>query len=125
MVFLTPYVVKGSDQAQAEAQRRLNNTNTDGVWSRGWSDSQLAEPENKRTLLNKEKRKLDQQKKELEAKEELDKLYKEKGLTPPAVKVPAPTPTIESAGPMRVIEETTEPLLMSPAPAPEKAPAVE
>jgi len=125
MVFLTPYVVKGSDQAQAEARRRMENTNTDGVWSKGWSDSTLAEPPETRALLNKEKRKFNQMEKEREVQKELDELYKEKGYTP-ASKEKTPVserPTILGAGPMRVIEEKTEPLLTLPAP--EKVPAVE
>jgi general secretion pathway protein D len=129
VVFLTPYVVKGSDQAQAEARRRLENISMDGIWNKGWSDSSLAEPTKKRTLLNKEKRKFDQAEKERAAQKELDQLYKDKGYTPPADKTTTPEtgtevkadPTIKSLGQMRVIEEKTEPLLA--VPSPEKAPA--
>jgi general secretion pathway protein D len=134
VVFLTPYVVKGSDQAQSEAKRRLENTNMDGVWQRGWSDSTLAEPTKTSTILSREKRKIDQAEKEVEARKELKDLYKEKGLTPPPERVPYAVPTsenkplettttIKAAGQMRVIEEKTEPLLSSPAPAKAPAPA--
>jgi len=123
VVFLTPYVVKGADQAQDEARRRLENISMDGIWTKGWSDSALAEPPKTRTLLNKEKRKFDQQEKERDAQKELNELYKEKGYTPPAAKTVPPSTSIQSGGPMRVIEEKTEPLLTLPAP--EKAPAVE
>jgi general secretion pathway protein D len=134
VVFLTPYVVKGSDQAQSEAKRRLENTNMDGVWQRGWSDSTLAEPTKTSTILSREKRKIGQAEKEVEARKELNDLYKEKGLTPPPERVPysattsetkppETTTTIKAAGQMRVIEEKTEPLLSSPAPAKAPAPA--
>lgn len=135
MVFLTPYVVKGSDQAQDEARRRLNSINMDGVWTKGWSDSTLAEPEKSSSLLSREKRRIGQIEKERESREELQNLYKEKGYTPPEkVTIPAPAPetkpvptttTIKSVGQMRLVEEKTEPLLsiQPPEAAPKPTPA--
>lgn len=139
MVFLTPYVVTGSEEAQEEARRRLNSVNMDGVWSKGWSDSALAEPEKSSSLLSKERRRIGQLEREQEAREALQDLYKEKGYIPPEkVTIPAPeaekkpvptTTTIKSMGQMRVIEEKTEPLLIQPPertpknPAPEPPPA--
>ena len=134
MVFLTPYVVKGSDQAQSEAKRRLENINMDDVWHKGWSDSTLAEPTKSSIMLSREKRKIDQTEKEIEARKELKDLYKDKGLTPPPERVPYSAPTsdakppettttIKTAGQMRVIEEKTEPLRSNPPPAKAPAPA--
>jgi len=151
MVFLTPHVVKGSLEAQNDAGRRLENTNMDGVWSKGWSNSELAEAPKFGDMLDKEYRKLEQLKREHEAEvrlKEFEQRHKdnkvhtnllynkrytlpvpsqpeEKGVTPtepqpPTVQKP---PTILSSGPMRVTEETTEPLLTDPVP--EKAPAAE
>jgi hypothetical protein len=151
MVFLTPHVVKGSTEAQNDARRRLENTNADGVWSKGWSNSDLAETPKFGEMLDKEYRKAEQLKKEREAEERLQEfkqrhakdgvrtntLYqkkytlpapsqpKEKGAVPAEPQPPTvqkPT-TILSSGPVRVIEEKTEPLLSTPSP--EKAPVVE
>jgi general secretion pathway protein D len=147
MVFMTPYVVKGSAEAQSDARRRLESTKMDGVWSKGWSNSELAETPKFGVMLDREYRKEEQLKKEREAEGRLQEfkqrhakdgvrtntLYQKKYTLPvpsqpedkravptepqrPTVQKPA---TILSSGPMRVIEEKTEPLLM--APAPEKA----
>ncbi len=43
IVFLTPYVMNTPEQAMAEAQRRKLHLRTEGLWTRGWSDSPLAE----------------------------------------------------------------------------------
>ncbi len=151
MLFLTPHVVKGSTEAQNDARRRLENTNADGVWSKGWSNSELAEPPKFGDMLDKEYRKLDQLKKEHEAEvrlKEFEQRHKdntvhtnllynkrytlpvpsqpeEKGVTPTEPQPPTvqKTPTLLSSGPMRVIEEKTEPLLADPVP--EKAKTVE
>ena len=133
MVFLTPYVVKGSDEAQKEALRRMEGVNLDGIWSKGWSDSNLAESPKTKDVLSREQRKIELLKKESEAREALKELYKENNMAPPPEKVviPAPSaekvetqePTIKSFGQMRVIEEKVEPILAipptKPAPAPE------
>jgi type II secretion system protein D len=149
MVFLTPYVVKNSAIAQEDARRRLQNTNTDGIWSKGWSNSELAETPKFGDMLDKEYRKLEQLKKEREAEERLQKFQKrheKEGvrtniLYQKKYTIPAPTeekqtktvepvqpasqaaPTLQSFGPMRVIEEKTEPLLSTPSP--DKSPAAE
>jgi type II secretory pathway component GspD/PulD (secretin) len=131
MVFLTPYVVKGSDEAQKEARRRMEGANMDGIWSKGWSDSNLAESPKTKDMLSREQRKIELLKKESEAREALKELYKENNITPPPEKVVIPAPgsekaapqeaTIKSFGQMRVIEEKTEPLLAIPPPAPAPA----
>jgi general secretion pathway protein D len=44
LVFMTPYVLDTPSAATAEAQRRKDSVNAAGMWQRGWSNSQLAEP---------------------------------------------------------------------------------
>ena len=44
LVFLTPYVIKNADDMNRETRRRKEYINADGVWTKGWSDSQLADP---------------------------------------------------------------------------------
>lgn len=44
LVFLTPYVIKTADDMSRETRRRKEYINADGVWTKGWSDSQLADP---------------------------------------------------------------------------------
>lgn len=153
MLFLTPHVVKGSADAQSDARRRLENTNADGVWSKGWSNSELAEPPKFGDMLEREYRKAEQLKKEREAEAKLKEfdqrhiqdggrtnlLYNKKYTIPPPSpekKDGKPTGTTEilpqkpvavlSSGQMRVIEQTTEPLISNappvPAPPPEPSP---
>ncbi|MEI6644911.1 MAG: secretin N-terminal domain-containing protein [bacterium] len=145
MVFLTPHVVKGSTEAQSDARRRLENTNTDGVWSKGWSNSELAEPPKFGDMLSREYRKKEQLKKEVEAEKRLQEfdqrhskagvrtnlLYNQKyNLPPPSPEkqdgkttttkeiLPQKPATVLSSGQMRVIEEKTEPVISNPSPAP-------
>ena len=145
MVFLTPHVVKGSTEAQSDARRRLENTNTDGVWSKGWSNSELAEPPKFGDMLSREYRKKEQLKKEVEAEKRLQEfdqrhskagvrtnlLYNQKyNLPPPSPEkqdgkttttkeiLPQKPATVLSSGPMRVIEEKTEPVISNPSSVP-------
>jgi general secretion pathway protein D len=152
MVFLTPHVVRGSAEAQSDSKRRLENTNMDGVWSKGWSNSDLAEPPKFGDMLDREYRKVEQLKKEREAEARLqefeqrhskdgvrtnllyNKMYKLPPPPPPLEEknnksqepvetVPQKPASILSSGQIRVIEEKTEPLLAIPAPAKVPAPA--
>jgi general secretion pathway protein D len=152
MVFLTPHVVKGSAEAQSDARRRLENSNSDGVWSKGWSNSELAEPPKFGDMLDREYRKVELLKKEREAEAKLkefdqrhskdggrtnllyQKLYtipppspekKEVKPTEPAETVPQEPASILSSGQMHVLEEKTEPLLSSPVPVQVPVPAPE
>ena len=151
MIFLTPHVVRGSAEAQSDSRRRLENTNMDGVWSKGWSNSELAEPPKFGDMLSREYRKVEQLKKEREAEERLqefaqrhskdgvrtnllyNKMYKLPPLPPPpeekdnkpkdsAEALSQKPATILSSGQLRVIEEKTEPLLTAPAPVPAPVP---
>ncbi len=44
LVFMTPYVVEKQSDMDKEARRRKDYINADGVWTKGWSDSKLADP---------------------------------------------------------------------------------
>lgn len=111
MVFITPYVLQDSDEAQEEARRRKDAMNMDGVWTKGWSNSELAEQENKQLMLQRERRKYREQEKEREAQEALQKLHEKEAEQ--AAKREARTPNtrkgpfIVSEGPVQVTEETT------------------
>lgn len=111
MVFITPYVLQDSDEAQEEARRRKDATNMDGVWTKGWSSSELAEQENKQLMLQRERRKYREAEKEREAQEALQKLHDKEAEQ--AAKRDARTPNtrkgpfIVSEGPVQVTEETT------------------
>jgi type II secretory pathway component GspD/PulD (secretin) len=46
VVFITPYVLDSPEEIETESARRkaaLSET-TDGLWEKGWSDSNLADP---------------------------------------------------------------------------------
>jgi general secretion pathway protein D len=43
LVFLTPYVLDTPDSMAAEARRRKDYLDVKGMWTKGWSDSKLAE----------------------------------------------------------------------------------
>lgn len=111
MVFITPYVLKDSDEAQEEARRRKDSLSMDGVWTKGWSQSELAEQENKQLMLQRERRKYREQEKEREAQEALEKLHDKeaKKAAERAARTPNTRkgPFIVSEGPVQVTEETT------------------
>jgi len=44
IVFITPYVLDTPDQVDRETKRRRDSLNIEGMWKRGWSGSELAEP---------------------------------------------------------------------------------
>lgn len=44
LVFLTPYVINTPDDMLKEARRRKEYVNATDIWSKGWSDSKLADP---------------------------------------------------------------------------------
>ena len=43
LIFLTPYVLNTSDSMAAEARRRKDYLDVKGMWTKGWSDSKLAD----------------------------------------------------------------------------------
>jgi general secretion pathway protein D len=44
IVFITPYVLNTPEEMEADARRRAESSNVEGMWKRGWSNSRLAEP---------------------------------------------------------------------------------
>jgi len=44
LVFLTPYVIDRQSDMDKETRRRKDYINADGVWTKGWSASKLADP---------------------------------------------------------------------------------
>lgn len=44
IVFITPYVLDTVEQVDRETKRRRDSLNIEGMWKRGWSGSDLAEP---------------------------------------------------------------------------------
>ena len=44
LVFLTPYVIKTSEDMAREARRRKDFIDATDIWTKGWSDSKLADP---------------------------------------------------------------------------------
>jgi len=44
LVFLTPYVIEDDEDMRKEARRRKNYLDATDVWTKGWSDSDLADP---------------------------------------------------------------------------------
>jgi hypothetical protein len=65
LVFMTPYVIKTQADMDKETRRRKDYVNADGVWTKGWSDSKLADPVTE-----------DDMKLRLERKKELEKAWK-------------------------------------------------
>jgi general secretion pathway protein D len=58
LVFLTPYVINTVEDMDREARRRKDYINATDIWTKGWSDSKLADPvspeEMKKRLKQKE-----------------------------------------------------------------------
>jgi len=44
LVFLTPYVINNAEDMDREARRRKDYINATDIWTKGWSDSKLADP---------------------------------------------------------------------------------
>ena len=54
LVFLTPYVLDSSEAMAAEAKRRKDYLDVKGMWTKGWSDSKLAD-ETTNQKINRER----------------------------------------------------------------------
>jgi len=78
LVFLTPYVFNDSKTAQAEAVRRKDYLNAQGVWSKGWSSSDLADPMSSEEITTREMQKWAHERKQIEARDQFDKLQEER-----------------------------------------------
>ncbi|MDD2597842.1 MAG: type II secretion system secretin GspD [Kiritimatiellae bacterium] len=44
LVFLTPYVIENDEDMRKEARRRKDYLDATDIWTKGWSDSELADP---------------------------------------------------------------------------------
>lgn len=73
LVFLTPYVFKSSEEAQAEAKRRKDYLDAPGVWNKGWSNSTLADIPDEEEMLRRENQKRAYETKQIKAKEKRTK----------------------------------------------------
>ena len=73
LVFLTPHVFKSSEEAQAEAKRRKDYLDANGVWNKGWSKSELADITNEEEMLRRENQKRAYELKQFKAKEKRSK----------------------------------------------------
>lgn len=73
LVFLTPHVFKSSEEAQAEAKRRKDYLDANGVWNKGWSKSELADITNEEEMLRRENQKRAYETKQFKAKEKRSK----------------------------------------------------
>lgn len=77
LVFLTPYVFKSSEEAQAEAKRRKDYLDAPGVWNKGWSNSNLADIPDEEEMLRRENQKRAYELKQFKAKEKRTKAQRE------------------------------------------------
>jgi general secretion pathway protein D len=132
LVFLTPYVIDKQSDMDKEAQRRKDYINADGVWTKGWSQSKLAEPVPEEEMKQRLERKTAVEKawqkyrEGLEKQRELDaKVDAERSQTTALMQVPAETGATPKSGLMKVTEtvEVLKPKEPVEAPQPEPAPA--
>ena len=51
VVFITPYVLDSPEEIEVESARRKASLSgaSDGMWEKGWSDSNLADPKKSRS----------------------------------------------------------------------------
>ncbi len=54
IVFITPYVLNSTEEIAEESERRKGVLDAGGLWQKGWSDSKLAEPVNKKSTFEKD-----------------------------------------------------------------------
>ena len=59
LVFLTPYVIDNAADMDREARRRKDYINATDIWTKGWSDSKLADPVPASEMKQRMKRKQD------------------------------------------------------------------
>ena len=78
LVFMTPYVINSPEDMDREARRRKDYINAPELWTKGWSDSKLADPVSEKEMKRRLKQKEDIEKawqnyrKSLEEHQELD-----------------------------------------------------
>jgi type II secretion system protein D len=62
LVFLTPYVLKTAEDMARETRRRKDYVNAPDIWTKGWSDSKLADPVSAAEMKDRLSRKKDMEK---------------------------------------------------------------
>ena len=78
LVFMTPYVINTPEDMDREARRRKDYINAPELWTKGWSDSKLADPVSEKEMKKRLKQKEDIEKawqnyrKSLEAHQKID-----------------------------------------------------
>jgi len=79
LIFLTPYVLDTSEAMSAEARRRKDYLDVKGMWTKGWSDSKLADE----TIVQKIKR--EQAEKAAAREQEKENKESDRSTQPPTV----------------------------------------
>ena len=62
LVFMTPYVINTPEDMDREARRRKDYINAPDLWTKGWSDSKLADPVSEKEMKKRLKQKEDTEK---------------------------------------------------------------
>jgi len=62
LVFLTPYVIETPQDMARETRRRKDYVNASDIWTKGWSDSKLADPVSAAEMKDRLQRKKDMEK---------------------------------------------------------------
>ncbi|MDP6490263.1 MAG: type II secretion system secretin GspD [Kiritimatiellia bacterium] len=91
IVFITPYVLNTPEDMEADAHRRLEAANVEGMWKRGWSNSRLAEPNKediKQAALDAKEAKRRQKEMDKEARRRAAEQAKQEPEESPAVMEP-------------------------------------
>lgn len=127
LVFLTPYVIETAEDMAREARRRKDYINATDIWTKGWSDSKLADPVAESEMKDRMSRKKDLEKawrsyrEKLEEQNELDvKVNEERVLTEAVLDEGRSNAAKKPAGTLKV-EESVE--VLKPGDETEKAPA--
>ena len=72
LVFLTPYVIESQKDMDREARRRKDYVNATDIWTKGWSDSKLADPVSASEMKERLARKKEMEKAWREYREKLE-----------------------------------------------------
>jgi hypothetical protein len=76
LMFLTPYVIETAEDMAREARRRKDFMNANDVWTKGWSDSKLADPVSEAEMKDRLSRKKDMEKAWRAYREGLEEQFK-------------------------------------------------
>jgi type II secretory pathway component GspD/PulD (secretin) len=123
LVFMTPHVFATQAEAAEEARRRRESLGraADGLWTQGWSESPLAEPEPVEDVLRRERTRISHEEDVKRSEAALQKL-REKEAKKKAGKAPKTAPVTTTAP---GDEAKDDPAAASEAPAVEMAVPIE